>query len=83
MVVDRPNSTRDDESLVSGMDVDERGSELGFERVLKPETIFAKSDELHVSFYAHLPAEVKLVLRNAGKSSLFCQPNLPFTPCLH
>ena len=66
MAVDRPNSAKDDESVVSVMDVDERGSELGLERGLKPETIFAKSDELHVTFYAHLPAEVKLVLRNTG-----------------
>ncbi|KAJ3533367.1 hypothetical protein NM688_g7291 [Phlebia brevispora] len=44
------------------MDVDE---EEGVERGLKFETIFAKSEELQVTFYAHLPAEVKLVLRNA------------------
>ncbi|KAI0341587.1 hypothetical protein BDW22DRAFT_1358408 [Trametopsis cervina] len=65
MVVDRPTPIRDDESYVSGMDVDERGSEFGIERGLKSETIFAKSEELQVNFYAHLPAEVKLVLRNA------------------
>ena len=48
------------------MDVDD-ASEIIVDRALKLETIFAKSDELQVSFYAHLPVEVKLLLRNAGK----------------
>ncbi len=52
-------------SLDEGMEIDE-GAEV-FERGLKFETIFAKSEELQVTFYAHLPAEVKLVLRNAGE----------------
>ena len=43
------------------------------ERGLKFETLFAKSAELQVVFYAHLPAEVKLVLRNAGTSSVVCE----------
>lgn len=33
----------------------------------KSETLFAKSKELSVAFYANLPAEVKQVLKNAGK----------------
>lgn len=53
----------ENESMGS-MDVDDL-SESIVDRGLKPETIFAKSDELQVSFYAHLPAEVKLLLRNA------------------
>lgn len=48
-----------------GMDVDDE--EDGVERGLRFEAIFAKSAELQVTFYAHLPAEVKLVLRHAGE----------------
>ncbi|THG99186.1 hypothetical protein EW026_g3129 [Hermanssonia centrifuga] len=59
----RASSVPDDVSLDEGMEIDE-GAEV-FERGLKFETIFAKSEELQVTFYAHLPAEVKLVLRNA------------------
>ncbi|PSR74094.1 hypothetical protein PHLCEN_2v10050 [Hermanssonia centrifuga] len=59
----RASSAPDDVSLDEGMEIDE-GAEV-FERGLKFETIFAKSEELQVTFYAHLPAEVKLVLRNA------------------
>ena len=33
----------------------------------KSETLFAKSDELSVTFYANLPVEVKQVLKNAGE----------------
>ena len=51
------------------MDVDEE--ELG-ERGMKFETLFAKSDELQVVFYAHLPEEVKVVLKNAGTLSIVC-----------
>lgn len=60
---------------VAGMDVDETASlggtaspsrsTLGGPR-LKAETVYAKSEELKVVFYAHLPMEVKQVLRNAG-----------------
>ncbi|KAI0797979.1 hypothetical protein C8Q75DRAFT_801881 [Abortiporus biennis] len=60
---ERLQSVRDDESILSGMDVDE-GSDI-FERNLRFETVFAKSEELLVSFYAHLPVEVKQILRNA------------------
>ncbi|EIN07336.1 hypothetical protein PUNSTDRAFT_71669 [Punctularia strigosozonata HHB-11173 SS5] len=59
---------------VAGMDVDEIASiggtaspsrsTLGGPR-LKAETVYAKSEELKVVFYAHLPIEVKQVLRNA------------------
>ncbi|KAF7796965.1 hypothetical protein EIP86_008153 [Pleurotus ostreatoroseus] len=54
-----------DISVGMDVDVDEDEDEEGVERGLKFETIFAKSAELQVSFYAHLPAEVKLVLRHA------------------
>jgi nuclear pore complex protein Nup133 len=50
------------------MDVDEAESvatERNATKVLG-EAIYAKSDEMTVSFYASLPVEVKQVLRNAG-----------------
>ena len=62
---ERLSSVGENES-VGSMDVDD-ASEIVVDRALKLETIFAKSDELQVSFYAHLPVEVKLLLRNAGK----------------
>ncbi|KAL0570251.1 hypothetical protein V5O48_011713 [Marasmius crinis-equi] len=49
------------------MDVDDSGSVMS-ERTaskLSSETIFAKSDQLTVSFYADLPIEVSQILRNA------------------
>jgi nuclear pore complex protein Nup133 len=46
------------------MDVDEGGSVV--HGPSKSETLFAKSDELSVAFYANLPVEVKQVLKNAG-----------------
>ncbi|KAL7283436.1 hypothetical protein ACG7TL_002866 [Trametes sanguinea] len=57
---------RDDESIVSGsgMDVDDEMSGV-FERGLKAETVFSKSKEMTVTFYAQLPVEVKQALRNA------------------
>ena len=62
---------KDDVSDISGanlsMDVDE---EETIERGLKYETIFAKLEELQVTFYALLPGEVKLILRNAGTRGL-------------
>lgn len=61
--LDRLSSVGDDES--AGMDVDD-AEEVFVERGLKFETIFAKSEELQVAFYAHLPAEVKFLLRSAG-----------------
>jgi nuclear pore complex protein Nup133 len=62
----RMGSVRDDDDSVAGMDLDDVAEEVIVERGLKFETIFAKSEELQASFYAHLPAEVKLLLRNAG-----------------
>ena len=58
---------RDDDSMLSGsgMDVDDESSEV-FERGLKAETVFSKSKEMTVTFYAQLPMEVKQALRNAG-----------------
>ena len=55
-------------SVGSNMEVDD-ASEV-FERGSKTEPVFAKSEELHVTFYAHLPAEVKQALFNAGMISL-------------
>ncbi|KAI0780884.1 Non-repetitive/WGA-negative nucleoporin C-terminal-domain-containing protein [Trametes elegans] len=57
---------RDDDSIVSGsgMDVDEDPSDV-FERGLRADTVFSKSKEMTVTFYAQLPVEVKQALRNA------------------
>jgi nuclear pore complex protein Nup133 len=49
---------------VGSMDVDEDTLQPT-ERGLRQDTIFAKSEEMLVTFYGHLPAEVKHVLRNA------------------
>ena len=46
------------------MDVDET-QEL-FDRIAKTDAIFAKSNEMQVSFYAQLPEEVTRILRNAS-----------------
>ena len=54
----------EEEAASSSMDVD--GTDGLMDRILKSETIFAKSTELQVTFYSHLPGEVKQVLRNAG-----------------
>lgn len=37
----------------------------------KSESLFAKSDELYVAFYANLPVEVKQILKNAGGCRAF------------
>lgn len=50
-------------SVTSGMDVDEGPSERAARGA---EAVYAKSEELSVSFYTHLPVEVKQVLKNAG-----------------
>ena len=55
------------------MDVD---AEEQTERGLKPQTIFAKSEELEVSLFAHLPSEVKLALKNAGTCIAHAKPRL-------
>ncbi|KAJ7285784.1 hypothetical protein C8J57DRAFT_1431461 [Mycena rebaudengoi] len=52
------------DSIASAMDVDSVHSDRSFQRQ-GIETLFAKSDEMSVSFYAHLPVEVKQVLKNA------------------
>lgn len=46
------------------MDVDD---ESVAHATMKSETLFAKSKELSVAFYANLPVEVKQVLKNAGE----------------
>lgn len=58
-----------DSSILSefDMDVDEAGNSSVTHIPSKPETLFAKSNELSVAFYANLPAEVKQVLKNAGE----------------
>jgi nuclear pore complex protein Nup133 len=48
------------------MDVDSVVSDRSFIQRPAAETVFAKSEELSVSFYANLPVEVKQVLKNAG-----------------
>ncbi|THH33962.1 hypothetical protein EUX98_g282 [Antrodiella citrinella] len=63
---DRLSSVPDhdeDEVASSNMDVDGTGELM--DRILKSETVFAKSTELQVTFYSHLPGEVKQVLRSA------------------
>ncbi|KAI0322245.1 Non-repetitive/WGA-negative nucleoporin C-terminal-domain-containing protein [Amylostereum chailletii] len=55
---------KDDVSVVSGMDVDDQ-QHAELERGPKPDAVFAKSRELTVAFHAHLPAEVKHILKNA------------------
>lgn len=58
---------------VGSMDVDEETLQPA-ERGLRHDTIFAKSEEMLVTFHGHLPTEVKHVLRNAGERS----PHFPF-----
>jgi hypothetical protein len=60
-----------DDNAISGMDVDEGNSLASDRSTMRPagDTIFAKSDELSVSFYTDLPVEVKQVLKNAGEPS--------------
>lgn len=60
-----------------GMDVDEGGSEI-FERGLKTETVFSKSKEMTVTFYAQLPLEVRQALRNAGALGHFSSRYIPY-----
>ncbi|TCD68905.1 hypothetical protein EIP91_009455 [Steccherinum ochraceum] len=60
---ERLSSVADEEEAGSNMDVD--GANELMDRILKSETVFAKSSELQVTFYSHLPTEVKQVLRNA------------------
>ncbi|KAJ7111560.1 hypothetical protein C8R43DRAFT_1091558 [Mycena crocata] len=53
------------DSIASAMDVDSVHSDRSFIQRPGVETVFAKSEELSVSFYANLPVEVKQVLKNA------------------
>ncbi|KAJ7940617.1 Non-repetitive/WGA-negative nucleoporin C-terminal-domain-containing protein [Mycena leptocephala] len=53
------------DSIASAMDVDSVVSDRSFIQRPSVETVFAKSDELSVSFYANLPVEVKQILKNA------------------
>ncbi|TFK76396.1 hypothetical protein BDN72DRAFT_755585 [Pluteus cervinus] len=54
-------------SVASAMDIDEANSAFTERTVarLSGSTVFAKSEELTVTFYAHLPMEVKQVLKSA------------------
>ncbi|KAJ3934928.1 MAG: hypothetical protein NXY57DRAFT_593318 [Lentinula lateritia] len=63
-----PNRNADGTSVASLMDVDDGRSSVGSERGLAKtgvEHIFAKSDQVMVSFHANLPLEVTQILRNA------------------
>lgn len=74
----RLQTVRDDVSVsqasssgAAGMDVDDDNTSLIFERAIRSETVFAKSQQMAVSFYSHLPVEVKQVLKSAGLSRPF------------
>ena len=58
------------------MDVDEEGSEIS-ERGLRTDTVFSKSKEMTVTFYAQLPVEVRQALRNAGSSHMLFYLSIP------
>ncbi|KAH7871806.1 uncharacterized protein C8R40DRAFT_532912 [Lentinula edodes] len=63
-----PNRNADGTSVASLMDVDDGRSSVGSERGFAKtgvEHIFAKSDQVMVSFHANLPLEVTQILRNA------------------
>lgn len=51
------------------MDVDDRASVMTDRSLSKlgGDVLFAKTEEMSVSFYANLPLEVKQVLRTAGR----------------
>lgn len=65
------NRVPDDISISSdgaaGMDVDDEATSLIFERAIRTEIVFAKSQQLAVSFYSNLPVEVKQILKNSGE----------------
>lgn len=65
--VEHRQSAARDVSVVSGMDVDDGALH---QRGIRPDTVFAQSNEMLVAFHAHLPAEVKQILRTAGASRL-------------
>ncbi|KAG6874188.1 hypothetical protein C0995_003734 [Termitomyces sp. Mi166 len=55
-------------SVLSGMDIDEGGTVSSERPNMRAtgDTLYAKSDQLGVSFYANLPVELKQVLKNAN-----------------
>ena len=59
----------DSGSVASAMDIDDRASIMTDRSLSKlgGDVIFAKTEEMSVSFYANLPLEVKQVLRTAGR----------------
>ncbi|KAF5381087.1 hypothetical protein D9615_003993 [Tricholomella constricta] len=73
--VRQPERSRlnDNGSVLSGMDVDDGGSALSERMNLRAggDALFAKSDQLTVSFYAALPVELKQVLKNAETPDFF------------
>jgi nuclear pore complex protein Nup133 len=66
---DRLSHINDGSSVASGMDIDDSSSVAHASS--KSETLFAKSNELSVAFYANLPVEVKQVLKNAGEWEMY------------
>jgi hypothetical protein len=63
-----PASFIKEDASVGSMDVDEDTLQP-MERALRQDTVFAKSEEMLVTFHGHLPSEVKHVLKNAGERS--------------
>lgn len=64
------------------MDVDDDNTSLIFERAIRSETVFAKSQQMAVSFYSSLPVEVKQVLKNAGLINFFSSTRFYRADCL-
>ena len=62
---------------VGSMDVDEDTLQPT-ERGLRQDTVFAKSEEMQVTFHGHLPTEVKHVLKNAGQRARYFPPSWKF-----
>lgn len=63
---------REDDTIAS-MNIDEDTLQPT-ERGLIQDTVFAKSEEMLVTFHGHLPTEVKHVLRNAGERARVTPP---------
>ncbi|KAH9981165.1 Non-repetitive/WGA-negative nucleoporin C-terminal-domain-containing protein [Lactifluus volemus] len=76
-VVEQSSFIREDVT-VGSMDIDEDTLQPT-ERGLRRDTVFAKSEEMLVTFHGHLPTEVKHVLRNAGESARFIFLLPPFS----
>jgi nuclear pore complex protein Nup133 len=67
----------DTASNASAMDIDERGSTITeHSSKVGSDSIFSKTPEMSVSFYANLPLEVKQVLRTSGASPAYHRPQL-------